>query len=128
MDPRTLSLLLGPEGWALLGALPPYDERLAMVLSERLRAEGLDPALVAGALTQSRLRLKARTKFDTFADGMLFTPAGLEQATRLSVGARHAQRYTAAACTRIADLTCGIGGDAMAMSALGLRVLAVVEK
>ena len=52
MDPAALSLLLSPEGWALLGALPPYDERLAMVLSERLRKEGVDPTLVAAALTQ----------------------------------------------------------------------------
>lgn len=124
MDGRSLSLLLSPDGWALLGALPPYDERLAMVLSERLQKEGVDPALVAAALTQSRLRSRGREKFGAFADGMLFTPAGLEQATRLTVGARHAQRYRAAGCTRVADLTCGIGGDAMALSALGLSVLA----
>ncbi|MBX9247004.1 SAM-dependent methyltransferase [Actinotalea ferrariae] len=124
MDERSLSLLLSPDGWALLGALPPYDERLAMVLSERLQKEGVDPVLVAAALTQSRLRAKGREKFGDFADGMLFTPAGLEQATRLTVGARHAQRFMAAGCTRVADLTCGIGGDAMALSALGLAVLA----
>lgn len=125
MDPAALSLLLSPDGWALLGALPPYDERLAMVLSDRLHKEGVDPALVAAALTQSRLRAKAREKFADFADGMLFTPAGLEQATRLTVAARHAQRYQAAGCTRVADLTCGIGGDAMAFAALGLAVVAV---
>ncbi|HWS58145.1 MAG TPA: class I SAM-dependent methyltransferase [Actinotalea sp.] len=125
MDPAALSLLLSPEGWALLGALPPYDERLAMALSERLQREGVDQVLVAAALTQSRLRARAREKFADFADGMLLTQAGLEQATRLTVGARHAQRFSAAGVTHVADLTCGIGGDAMAMSALGLRVLAV---
>lgn len=124
VDERALSLLLSPDGWALLGALPAYDERLAMVLSDRLRKEGVDPDLVAAALTQSRLRAKGREKFGDFADGMLFTPAGLEQATRLTVGARHARRYTAAGCTRVADLTCGIGGDAMALAALGLSVVA----
>jgi hypothetical protein len=125
MDPAALSLLLSPDGWALLGALPPYDERLAMVLSERLHKEGVDPTLVAAALTQSRLRARATAKFSDFAAGMLFTPAGLEQATRLSVAARHAQRYAAAGCARVADLTCGIGGDAMAFAALGLGVVAV---
>lgn len=124
MDPDALSRLLSPDGWALLGALPPYDERLAMVLSDQLRKQGVDAALVAAALTQSRLRARAREKFDDFADGMLFTPEGLEQATRLTVAARHAQRYAEAGCTKVADLTCGLGGDAMAMAALGLPVLA----
>lgn len=125
MDPETLSRLLSPTGWALLTALPPYDEHTAMALSERLHREGVEPQLVAAALTQSRLRARARAKFGEFADGMLFTPEGLEQATRLTVAARHAQRYRDAGCTRVADLTCGIGGDAMAMAALGLDVLAV---
>ncbi len=124
VDAETLSLLLSPEGWALLSALPPYDEARAMALSERLRKEGLDPRLVAGALTQSRLRAKAHAKFADFAEGMLFTPEGLEQATRLTVAARHARRYQGAGCTRVADITCGIGGDAMAMGALGLDVVA----
>lgn len=124
MDPDALSRLLSPDGWALLGALPPYDERLAMVLSDQLRKQGVDAALVAAALTQSRLRARAREKFDDFADGMLFTSEGLEQATRLTVAARHAQRYAEAGCTKVADLTCGLGGDAMAMAALGLPVLA----
>lgn len=124
MDATALSLLLSPEGWALLSALPPYDEKRAMVLGDQLRKRGVDPALAAAALTQSRLRARARAKFDDFADGMLFTQAGLEQATRLSVGARHAQRYAAAGVTRVADVTCGIGGDAMAFAALGLPVVA----
>lgn len=125
MDSHALSRLLSREGWALLGALPPYDERTAMAVSERLHREGLDPGLVAAALTQSRLRARAHAKFDAFADGMLFTQAGLEQATRLAVGARHARRYLAADCSHVADVTCGIGGDSMALAALGLRVLAV---
>ena len=37
------------------------------------------------------------------ADGMLFTPAGLEQATRLVVAARHARRYAAAGWGRHCD-------------------------
>src|SRR5664279_185051 len=105
MDAATLALLLSPQGWALLGALPPYDESRTMALSERLRREGLDPELVAAALTQSRLRAKAHDKLGTFADGMLFTQTGLEQATRLEVAAHHARRYVAAGVTHVADLT-----------------------
>lgn len=125
MDAASLSLLLSDQGWALLSALPPYDEQRVMAVSSRLQAEGLDPALVAAALTQSRLRAKARTKFGDFADGMLFTPAGLEQATRLPVAAHHARRYLAAGLTRVGDLTTGIGADAMALAGVGLQVLAV---
>ena len=125
MDAAGMSALLTPAGWALLEALPPYDEQRAIVLGQRLRDDGLDPALVAAAMTQSRLRAKARAKFGPFANGMLFTPEGLEQATRLDVAARHAQRFTGASVERVADLGCGIGGDAMAMAGLDLEVLAV---
>ena len=75
MDAAGLTKLLSPEGWALLAALPPYDEGRTIALSERLRREGADPDLVAAALTQSRLRAKAHAKLDTFADAMLFVCA-----------------------------------------------------
>jgi len=127
VDPSALSKLLSPEGWALLGQLPPYDETTALRLATGLRERGVDAELVAAAMTQSRLRAKGRAKFLEFADGMLFTQAGLEQATRLSVAARHAARYAGAGATLVADLGCGIGGDAMAMGALGLSVLAVEQ-
>lgn len=117
--------LLSPEGWALLGSLPPYDDSISLPLGERLREAGYDGALVAAALTQSRLRARARAKLGDFADGMLFTPDGLEQATRLEIGARHAERYRAAGIAQVWDLGCGLGADAMAMAALGLRVHAV---
>ena len=125
MDSDGLRLLLEPEGWSLLAALPPYREEEALALAAALRARGLDPALVSAALTQSRLRARARAKFGDFAADMLFTPEGLEQATRLGVAARHARRYVAAGASTVADLGCGIGGDAMALAGMGLRVVAV---
>lgn len=125
MDPSGLAKLLSPTGWALLSALPPYDEAQAMALSERLRRDGFEADLVAAALTQSRLRARAHDKLGEFADGMLFTPAGLEQATRLVVAAQHARRFVAAGTRRVADLTCGLGADAMAFAGVGLPVLAV---
>jgi hypothetical protein len=90
-----------------------------------LRKAGHPAGLVAAVLTQSKLRTKAAAKFGPFADRMLFTDAGLEQATRLPVAARHAGRYASAGLTRVADLGCGIGGDAMAFAALELEVTAV---
>jgi hypothetical protein len=125
VDVQEVSALLTPEGWALLESLPDYDEPTAMALGEQLRRAGHPPALVSAALTQSRLRAAARAKFGPFAASMLFTPAGLEQATRLPVAARHAQRFAATGLSRIADLGCGIGADSMAMAGLELDVLAV---
>lgn len=125
MDEIGLTHVLSPQGWALLQALPPYDEALVPSLSERLRKEGNDPAVIAAALTQSRLRAKAVVKFGEFAAGMLFTPAGLEQATRLLVAAQHADRFRTAGCRRVIDITCGIGADAMVLAGVGLDVIAV---
>ena len=125
MDLEGISALLTQQGWALLESLPPYDEAGAMALGERLRAAGHPAALVAAALTQSRLRAAARPKFGPFADGMLFTPTGLEQATRLQVAARHAQRFASAGVERVADLGCGIGADSMALATFDREVVAV---
>jgi hypothetical protein len=125
VDLEAIGALLTPEGWALLESLPPYDEDDAMALGEKLRAQGYAPRLVAAALTQSRLRARARAKFGPFAAGMLFTPEGLEQATRLSVAARHAQRFSSAGVQRVADLGCGIGSDSMALATFDREVVAV---
>jgi len=125
VDLEAIAALLTAEGWALLESLPAYDEDDAMPLGERLRAEGHPPHLVAAALTQARLRARARSKFGPFAAGMLFTPEGLEQATRLSVAARHAQRFSSAGIARVADLGCGIGSDSMALATFDREVVAV---
>lgn len=126
MELAELTALLTPEGLRLvdeLGALDGTDEVAAAV--SRLRASGLSPDLVAAAVGQARLRTRARAKFGPFADRMLFTRAGLEQATRLEVGARHAGRFRDAGIARVADLGCGIGGDSLAFAGIGLDVLAV---
>ncbi|HET7303741.1 MAG TPA: class I SAM-dependent methyltransferase [Segeticoccus sp.] len=125
MDLRTVERLVSGEGWGLLQSLPPYDESSAMVLAERLRAAGFDADLVSAALTQSRLRARAVGKFGTFAAGMMFTADGLEQATRMPVAARHAQRFRDAGVQHVWDLGCGIGSDAMALAGLDLAVTAI---
>ncbi|MEO7348963.1 MAG: class I SAM-dependent methyltransferase [Terrimesophilobacter sp.] len=126
MDKDELVTLLSTEGLRLLDELPPYGcaDGVVRVVSE-LRAAGHSASLVAAVLTQARLRKRAAVKFGEFAQRMLFTDAGLEQATRLSVAALHANRYRAAGLQRVADLGCGIGGDALAMAALDLDVTAV---
>ncbi|MCB1274112.1 MAG: SAM-dependent methyltransferase [Leucobacter sp.] len=91
----------------------------------RLRAAGVAPESVAALLTQTELRAKARTKFGEAADRLLFTPAGLEQASRASVAALHAERFAAAGCRAVADLGCGIGTESRALIAAGVGVLPV---
>lgn len=126
MDKDELVTLLSAEGLRLLDELPPYDTHKDVVhMVSELRAAGHSASLVAAVLTQARLRRRAAAKFGEFADRMLFTEAGLEQATRLSVAAMHANRYRTAGLHRIADLGCGIGGDAIALAALDLEVTAV---
>lgn len=93
--------------------------------SDALRRAGFTPGEAAAILTQAALRRRARAKFGEFADRMLFTRAGLEQATRLDVAALHAARFRNAGIAVVADLGCGIGGDALAFAAAGLRVRAV---
>ncbi|MCM6763052.1 class I SAM-dependent methyltransferase [Rathayibacter sp. ZW T2_19] len=117
--------LLSPEGLRLLDSLDGYRSDDLVRAVAALRSAGHSPALVSAVLTQSRLREKARGKFGEFARSMLFTDAGLEQATRLRVAALHAGRYAAAGATRIADLGSGIGGDALALAAIDLDVTAV---
>ncbi|WP_245553590.1 class I SAM-dependent methyltransferase [Demetria terragena] len=117
--------LTSGEGRGLLQSLPPYDERTAMALGERLRADGFAPELVAAALTQARLRQAAVAKFGADAARMLLTQDGLEQATRWEVADHHARRFAAAGVSAVHDLGCGIGADAMAFARAGLGVQAV---
>ena len=126
MDRTELVELLSPEGLRLLDSLPPYETTSDVVrMVSELRKAGHASGLVSAVLSQSRLRAKADTKFGEFAGRMLFTEAGLEQATRLRVAALHAGRFVAAGTIRVVDLGCGIGGDAMAMAAMELAVTAV---
>ncbi|MCD1269269.1 SAM-dependent methyltransferase [Microbacterium sp. MEC084] len=126
MDSAELDALLTREGLALLDALGDVDsaDDVARTVS-RLRAAGHSPELVSAVVGQARLRQRATAKFGEFADRMLFTRAGLEQATRMSVSVHHARRMRQAGIERVADLGCGIGGDSLAFAALGMGVLAV---
>lgn len=122
------SALLSPAGWELLATVDPSmvsTKDAAWSLNEKLRKEGHDPAIVRAVVMQSELRFRARVKFGPFADAMVFTPAGLEQATRLTIAGMHARRFSQAGCTHVADLGCGIGTDSIALASAELRVTAV---
>ncbi|MFI0543585.1 methyltransferase domain-containing protein [Streptomyces sp. WSLK1-3] len=120
-----LAPLLTPEGRALLDDVrgtAPADE---LAVATRLRRE--HPAeLVSAALGQARLRQRAVAKFGAEdAERMFFTPNGVEQSTRASVATYRALRLRSMGVTSVADLCCGIGGDAIALARAGIRVLAV---
>ena len=126
MNQSELRELLSAEGLRLLDSLPVWRSNAEIVQTvAELRKAGHSAGLVAAVLSQSKLRSKAAGKFGPFAERMLFTEAGLEQATRLSVAALHAGRFSNAGVKWVADLGCGIGADALAIAALDLNVTAV---
>ncbi|MFJ1806696.1 MULTISPECIES: methyltransferase domain-containing protein [unclassified Streptomyces] len=122
---NVLAPLLTPEGRALLDAVrgtAPADE---LAVATRLRRE-YPAELVSAAIGQAGLRQRAAVKFGAEdAERMFFTPNGVEQSTRASVAGHRAERMKALGVTSVADLCCGIGGDAIALARAGIRVLAV---
>ncbi|MBZ9643392.1 class I SAM-dependent methyltransferase [Streptomyces sp. PSKA30] len=120
-----LAPLLTPEGRAPLDDVRGTDPAQELAVATRLRRE--HPAeLVSAALGQALLRQRAVAKFGAEdAERMFFTPDGVEQSTRASVAAYRARRFQELGVTSVADLCCGIGGDAVALARAGIRVLAV---
>jgi SAM-dependent methyltransferase len=119
--------LLSDDGrTVLVRAAEEYDGRPehALAASATLRREAA-PDLVAAAMTQVELRLKAQAKFGDLAGSMFFTPDGLEQATRLRVASHRAARVAAAAPPSVLDLGCGIGGDLVAFARAGLTAAGI---
>ncbi|MDH6578085.1 class I SAM-dependent methyltransferase [Kitasatospora sp. MAP5-34] len=134
MEIESFQALLTDEGQTLLAELRDFKPGEELALATRLRRK--HPAeLVSAALAQAALRQRARAKFgsadrqhsgeDTDADALYFTPNGVEQATRRSVAEWRAERFAALGVRRLADLCCGIGGDAIALARAGIAVLAV---
>ncbi|MFG3346809.1 SAM-dependent methyltransferase [Streptomyces sp. NPDC048018] len=124
-DLAAFTALLAPEGQALLDTLRDHDPSQELAVASRLRRD--HPAeLVSAALGQARLRQRAVAKFGAEdAYRMYFTPNGVEQSTRASVGAHRAARLRALGVGSVADLCSGIGGDAIALARAGISVLAV---
>lgn len=126
MERSELEALLKPESLRLLESLREAEQPAdSAALVPQLRKAGRSAETVSAVLGQWSLRSKALDKFGAFADRMLFTKAGLEQATRLAVSSHHATRFQQAQLERIADLGCGIGGDSLAFAGLSLSVRAV---
>ncbi|PYC78071.1 SAM-dependent methyltransferase [Streptomyces tateyamensis] len=121
---ETFEELLTERGQALLAeltGLAPGDE---LAVATRLRRQ-YPAELVSAAIGQEQLRRRAEAKFGADARRMYFTPHGVEQATRRSVADWRAARFAELGTRRLADLCCGIGGDAIALARRGIAVLAV---
>ncbi|MEY4319983.1 MAG: hypothetical protein RL378_1087 [Actinomycetota bacterium] len=126
MDRADAELLLTSEALTLLASLPPYRAADSVVQAvSALRDRGVSPEMTRVVLRQRRLRVQAKPKFGDFAARMFFTENGLQQATRLDVAAHHAARFRTLGDVTVGDLGCGIGGDALALAGLGLRVVAI---
>ncbi|MGW1073824.1 THUMP-like domain-containing protein [Streptomyces sp. NPDC002537] len=121
----SFAALLTDEGRRLLTELRDHDPAQELATATRLRRD--HPAdLVSAALGQARLRQRAVAKFGAEdAYRMFFTPNGVEQSTRKTVAAYRAARLAALGTKSVADLCCGIGGDAIALARAGIAVLAV---
>lgn len=125
MDLTEFDRLLTERGRALLAELAAGSESAdPLAAATRLRAR-YPAELVSAALTQDRLRRRARAKFGDQAADLYFTEAGYEQSTRREVARLRAERFMRAGVRRVADLCCGIGGDALAFAQTGIEVLAV---
>lgn len=116
MDLDTLEFLRG-DGARHLAAFAHVTDPMA--LAQKLRKE-LSPPLAREVQEQLTLRDKARAKFGDLADGMFFTRRLLEQASGLAPARWKARRYLDAGVTRVSDLCCGAGGDALALGLAGI--------
>jgi len=126
MDSREVETLLTTESLALLADIAdPVSKDDVVALVSRLRKAGHPPERVHAVLNQVALRPAAGVKFGSFANRLLLTPEGLEQATRLEVASHHAGRFVQAGISSVADCGCGIGGDSLAFAGLGLTVVAI---
>lgn len=119
------------DAWQRLAASPELQAAAAATSPReaagiaRLRRH-FDAALVAAAIELAEARRRAAAKFAR-SDDLWCDCAGVEQASGEPVARWKAARIgrVLGSGAEILDLCCGIGGDAMALTAEGLRVTAV---
>lgn len=117
MQTNELKFLLTSEGQRLLEEVsnPPISASNHLPVAAKLRKR-VDPILAQAVIETVLLRQRAITKFSRAAE-MYFVRAALEQASAEVVANYRAAKYSEAGLKTIADLGCGIGGDAAALSA-----------
>jgi hypothetical protein len=126
---RDLSIELAQ--WLLTNEAQQALERLAgqnlgdhaLISTLQTLREQHTPDEAAALLDQARLRQKGVEKFGERALRMLFLDEALQQASGQVIAQYRAARY--APFAHVADLGCGIGGDALALSEQSERLLAL---
>ncbi len=124
MDTSTATWLTSPDAAAALAMADAEADPSSLGAATRLRAQ-CPPDRAAAVLDQAVLRRRAAAKLGEGAARLFLTRDGLEQATRPAVAARRAARFVALGASEVADLTAGLGLDALALARAGLRVTAV---
>ncbi len=116
MTLSTFQWLLSDVGQEALATLQttPITPQTHLQIAAQLR-ERFTRAQVQLLLDTCLLREQAATKFSRAAQ-MVFTRPSLEQATAEPVARYRARRFAGAGLATIADLGCGIGGDALALA------------
>lgn len=124
MNTTIARFLLSPAGRHALtvaASLPPGSAHQMTNLAYLRRTLTLDQA--GAAWEQVELRRQAAAKFSRAA-AMLFTSEALQQASSEAVARHKAARFAGRA---VIDLTCGIGGDTLALAAVATRCLAAEQ-
>ena len=116
MDLETFYFLLTPAGQARLSSLTESEIDAAnhLQVADRLSRE-VGPERAHALLETTLLRRRAAGKFSRAAE-MYFTREALQQASSEMVSSYRSRRFAAAGFKHIADLGCGIGGDALALA------------
>jgi len=121
------SWLASDLGQAVIKSAEKFTDSLQA--NTRLRKEFPEalPAHISQAITQSVLRHKLSNRWNIDTSKFLLTEDGINQATRPTVAKWRAalivEKFGQA--TRVLDLTCGLGFDALAMAQAGLSVHAI---
>lgn len=115
MTLEELYFLLSPVGERLLRetAVTPITPDNHLHIASQLRQQ---TDYAQAVLETVLLRQQAAVKFSR-AGQMFFTRPALEQASAEVVAVYHAGRFAVAGARHVADLGCGIGGDALALAA-----------
>lgn len=119
ISPETIPFLTSDAGATLLESLMQDDlsDANTLKLITTLR-KTYTPDQASAALETARLRLKARDKFGTDADKMLFTQSALEQASDPLVRHYRAENVP----STVLDVCCGIGADSLTFARTGAQV------